>query len=361
MNEVIQLRAFIQKYVGFFLLLVGLVGLFVYLVIDQTTPDKNIPSPTHLSLTTTPLVILEQRIDSSDEVVFVDIKGEVLFPGVYPIKGSYRIYEAIVLAGGLTMNADVSQINLARKVADEMVIIVPKKADPPTTTYLTSAPLEPKEWIHVDVKGAVHHPGVYALEVGERVIGAIHEAGGVTNDADLDGLNLARVLTDGEEVVVPRKPDRITTPEVTPRYIYVEIRGMVAHPGIYHMPEDASVKDLINDAGGLLVDADLSQINFNMPLVSGIRIIIPTYTEPEEETIPIESNPPIDEGKININTATLDELQTLKGIGMVLGQRIIDYRAEYGNFLSIEDIMYVTGIKESIYEQIKDFISVGNG
>jgi competence protein ComEA len=360
-NEVIQLRAFIQKYVGFFLLLVGLGGLFVYLLVDQSGTEENIQSPTHLTLTTAPLVMLEQRIDSSDEVVFVDIKGEVLFPGVYPIKGSYRIYEAIVLAGGLTTNADVSQINLARKVADEMVIFVPKRADPPTSTDTTSAPPEPKEWIQIDVKGAVVHPGVYTLEAGERVIGAIHEAGGVTKDADLDGLNLARVLTDGEEVVVPRKPESITTPTVTPRRIYVEIRGMVAHPGIYHMPEDASVKDLINDAGGLLVDADLSQINFNMPLVSGMRIIIPTYTEPEAGTTPIESDPPIDEGKININTATLDELQTLKGIGMVLGQRIIDYRAEYGNFSSIEDIMHVSGIKESIYDQIREFITVGNG
>ncbi|MDO9581100.1 MAG: helix-hairpin-helix domain-containing protein [Bacteroidales bacterium] len=61
---------------------------------------------------------------------------------------------------------------------------------------------------------------------------------------------------------------------------------------------------------------------------------------------------------MNINTAGLEALMTLKGIGNILGQRIIDYRAEYGFFLSIEDIMQVSGIKDVVYAQIKDYIIV---
>ena len=122
------------------------------------------------------------------------------------------------------------------------------------------------------------------------------------------------------------------------------------------------LKQLVNLAGGLQIGADITGLNLNKPLVAGERIVIRKYeaqpavveteNQPQTETIP--------DGLIDINTADLDDLMTLKGIGIVLGQRIIDYRAEYGPFAAIEDIMLVSGIKESIFANIRDAIKVGN-
>ncbi|MCK5731782.1 MAG: ComEA family DNA-binding protein, partial [Tenericutes bacterium] len=82
----------------------------------------------------------------------------------------------------------------------------------------------------------------------------------------------------------------------------------------------------------------------------GATIYIPSYDD--EIVIDYEN------GLININTADMEMLITLPGIGLIIGQRIIDYRAEYGDFLSIEDIVNVSGIKESIYDQVKELITV---
>jgi competence protein ComEA len=72
-----------------------------------------------------------------------------------------------------------------------------------------------------------------------------------------------------------------------------------------------------------------------------------------------DGNSPIENtNKININKATIDELDSLPGIGYIIAQRIIDYRAEYGPFESIEDIVRVSGIKESVYAQIKEYICI---
>ncbi|MGE4379252.1 MAG: ComEA family DNA-binding protein, partial [Candidatus Izemoplasmatales bacterium] len=91
----------------------------------------------------------------------------------------------------------------------------------------------------------------------------------------------------------------------------------------------------------------------NQTLVLGSVVFIPSEITDDYRPIDFDSE------LININTASLEELQTLKGIGEILGQRIIDYRNEFGDFNSIEEIQFVSGIKTTVYEQIKDFITVG--
>ncbi|HPJ24361.1 MAG TPA: ComEA family DNA-binding protein, partial [Bacillota bacterium] len=97
-------------------------------------------------------------------------------------------------------------------------------------------------------------------------------------------------------------------------------------------------------------NCDLSRINWDLVLVLGARIYIPSYEDADEVLD--------DSSLININKANLETLITLPGIGDILGQRIIDYRAEFGEFLTIEEIMNVSGIKESVYAQIKELITV---
>ncbi|HOO44334.1 MAG TPA: ComEA family DNA-binding protein, partial [Bacillota bacterium] len=132
--------------------------------------------------------------------------------------------------------------------------------------------------------------------------------------------------------------------------IYVEIAGEVIRPGVYLVAESTSVKELIYKAGGVTVNCDLSRINWDLVLVLGARIYIPSFEDADEVLD--------DSSLININKANLETLITLPGIGDILGQRIIDYRAEFGEFLTIEEIMNVSGIKESVYAQIKELITV---
>lgn len=143
--------------------------------------------------------------------------------------------------------------------------------------------------IVVDVAGWVRHPGVYEFREGDRVIDAIRRAGGGKPHADLTSLNLAALLTDGQQIVVWR-------------------RG--AGPG--SVPGGGAGS---GSTGGA-------------------------------------------EAIINLNTATLDQLETLPGIGPALGQRIIDYREQHGPFRSVDDLLDVSGIGEKRLADIRPKVTV---
>ena len=134
--------------------------------------------------------------------------------------------------------------------------------------------------------------------------------------------------------------------ELVVEEIIVELKGAVKIPGLYSTYKGVLLFELINQAGGLLNNADLSNINLVQSINNNTSIEIP-YVSNNSETIK----------KININTASLSELMTLNGIGESKALKIIEYRKSY-SFTSIEDIMNVGGIGEEIYSNIKDFITV---
>jgi competence protein ComEA len=142
-------------------------------------------------------------------------------------------------------------------------------------------------------------------------------------------------------------------------YFYVEIRGEVIKTGLYYVPSTTKIKDIINLAGGLTLAGSVLNLDVEELVQSGMKITVLTLEEAlsaiEEEQ---DSEEEPDGSKININTATKEQLESLIGIGAVLAQAIIDHRAENGDFETIEDIMLVTGIKQSVYEEIKDDICV---
>lgn len=146
--------------------------------------------------------------------------------------------------------------------------------------------------------------------------------------------------------------------------IFVYICGEVVNPGVYEMESGDRVYALIAAAGGLTEDADEAAIN-QAELLSDEQMVY-IYSVEEEAEVASEttaggtgSSSGSDSGnKVNINTATLEELTTLSGIGETKAQSIITYREENGNFSSIEDIMNVDGIKEGTYSKIKDDITV---
>ncbi len=192
-----------------------------------------------------------------------------------------------------------------------------------------------------------------------------------------------------EEITRDELP-QIVEPEIKP--IAVEIKGAVANPGVYHLEEKMLIDDLVNMAGGLNANAFTDNINFSKELHNEMVIYVYTkyeYNNLNQKEVEIEtcSCPEVDitpclnngtsiivsedasinenvltisevDKLININTASVSELTSLNGIGESKAKSIIEYRQNNGLFETIEDIKKVTGISESTYEKIKDYITV---
>jgi competence protein ComEA len=124
------------------------------------------------------------------------------------------------------------------------------------------------------------------------------------------------------------------------------------------MEEGNIVRDLIEKAGGLTDEANIDKINRAAKLISNQLIIIPNKNSVEEnttiETIYNEKGDEI----ININTASIDELTKINGIGEVRAKRIMEYREKNGGFKSVEEIKNIEGIGEKTFEKLKDFITI---
>jgi competence protein ComEA len=180
---------------------------------------------------------------------------------------------------------------------------------------------EPKkeviEKITIDIKGAVKNPGVYEIELGKRVNDAINLAGGLLDNADNSVINLSKKLKDEMVIII---------------YTKEEIKKMLEGDTVIKVIEKECVcPKLENDA----------------------------CIEDKVTNEKIEVN--VDESKdelISINTASINELTNISGIGESKAKAIIEYREKNGNFEKIEDVKNVSGIGDSLFEKIKDYITV---
>lgn len=142
--------------------------------------------------------------------------------------------------------------------------------------------------------------------------------------------------------------------------IFVDIGGAVEKPGVYQVSKDTRLFQVIEMAGGLSGDADTDHVNRASFVEDGQKIIIPVKgSESPDQTVSEDaaSETSMQNGLVNINTATADELKTLSGIGDVTAGKIIEYRSSKP-FKSKEDVMSVDGIGSKTYEKIKDNITV---
>lgn len=186
--------------------------------------------------------------------------------------------------------------------------------------------------IKVDVKGAVKNPGVYELKKGSRVIDAINKAGGLTKEANTSIINLSKVLEDAFVIVV---------------YTDNDLKDVVMDK---YVENNVACPATINDA--CIVDSDLvTNNNSNSKTTSKTTNSTKkssTKTSTSKDTNAI----------VNINTASLAELQKIPGVGESKAQAIITYREENGGFKSIEEITNVSGIGDSTFEKIKSNITI---
>lgn len=146
--------------------------------------------------------------------------------------------------------------------------------------------------------------------------------------------------------------------EDTQALIYVYVCGYVQSPGVYTLTEGDRMYQAIEMAGGVLEEGDITQMNLAKPLSDGQRIYVPSAVEAETLVETEDGVLSENDGTININQATRDELTTLSGIGESKADAILSYRQEYGPFKSTDELMNVPGIKEGTYMKIKDRISI---
>lgn len=192
------------------------------------------------------------------------------------------------------------------------------------------------------------------------------------------------ITDDQKEIITSPLKEEIITDTNQKETIFVDIKGAVVTPGVYEIESNKKVIDVITLAGGLTEYADTSLINLAKKVTNEMVVIIYTKEEVEkakqEEPIikiiekecicpEIKNDSCLENSKentkeetnskkVNINTATLEELQSLDGIGESKAKSIIKYREEHGIFVKIEDLLNISGIGESLYESIKENITI---
>lgn len=161
------------------------------------------------------------------------------------------------------------------------------------------------------------------------------------------------------ELLPSYTPIPIFTP--TPAFLRVYVTGAVQRPDVYELPASSIVKDALTVAGGATIDADLERINLAQVIYNEQHVHVPRVGEqmaqPAEENNKAPSEVLSD--RININTATAEELASLPGIGLVLAERIVAWRETHGPFTHTADIKQVPGIGDTLFARIQPYITTG--
>ena len=162
-------------------------------------------------------------------------------------------------------------------------------------------------------------------------------------------------LSTGTPVTLP--------PIATPAPILVQVDGAVLHPGLYALPSGSRVQDAVAAAGGVSKQSNTSSLNLAARLKDGVKVIVPFQaavnpTSPPGITAPNPAPAAVPSFPIDLNTATLEQLDTLPGIGPSRAGDIIQYRDQHGGFQQIDELKEVRGIGDATFEALKDLVTI---
>ena len=173
-----------------------------------------------------------------------------------------------------------------------------------------------------------------------------------------------------EKVMVTNAVNTTRMEETTtmmPQNCYVDIKGEVLRPGVYEFSCESRIQEVIKKAGGFTEEADETKINLAQKITDQMQMIVPNLhskqeggvTEGNSEKGNLSNTTPSNskQGTVNINTATLEELQTIKGIGKKKAEAILQYRKEHGSFRTKEDLLQVKGIGKKALEAIESQVT----
>ena len=139
--------------------------------------------------------------------------------------------------------------------------------------------------------------------------------------------------------------------------LVVHVVGAVRRPGLYRLPHGARIADAVRRAGGATRRADLSLVNLAAQVADGTQVVVPRRAVVEAGA-PAGAEPPeAAGGPVHLNSATLEQLDSLPGVGPVTAQKIVDYRTQHGAFSSIEDLDAIPGIGPARLEQLRDLVA----
>jgi competence protein ComEA len=143
------------------------------------------------------------------------------------------------------------------------------------------------------------------------------------------------------------------------RQIVVHVVGAVRRPGLYELAEGSRVDDAIEKAGGSKPKAALELVNLAAPVADGQQIVVPTGAETAAAAkVPGSAGADAPAGPVSLNSATLEQLDALPGIGPVTAQRILDYRTVHGAFQSVDELDAVPGIGPARLEQLRPLVAL---
>jgi competence protein ComEA len=161
------------------------------------------------------------------------------------------------------------------------------------------------------------------------------------------------------EPVTPTATSAATTAEPPPEVV-VDVVGAVARPGLYRLDDGSRIADAIALAGGATRKANLSAVNLAAPLLDGTQIVVPRKGEPVPAPSAAGAAVPGSAGApgapIHLNSASLEELETIPGVGPVTAQRIVEFREQNGPFRSVEELDAVSGIGPKRLEQMRELV-----
>lgn len=219
-----------------------------------------------------------------------------------------------------------------------------------------------QRWVPVGWRGArldPGRPGAIALAV-VAAVAAVCAAVGVWRDRPVaEALPPLAVASTAPE---DGPPSAAPPPGAGPPLV-VSVAGKVRQPGLVRLPDGSRVADAIAQAGGPLRGADLTTVNLARRLTDGEQILVglPQPVEPPPGPAAAAPRAPAGAatgGKVNLNRATLEQLDSLPGVGPVTAQRILDWRGKHGRFTSVEQLREIEGIGERRFGQLKDQVSI---
>lgn len=143
-------------------------------------------------------------------------------------------------------------------------------------------------------------------------------------------------------------------PSASPVGLVVDVGGRVRHPGLVTLPQGSRVADAVQAAGGAVRPRDLRFLNLAARVADGQLLLVGVSAAPMGGS----TDPGASTGPVNLNSATVDQLDTLPGIGPVLAQRIIDWRTQHGTFQTVADLNEVSGIGDTIFAELQPLVTV---
>jgi len=138
--------------------------------------------------------------------------------------------------------------------------------------------------------------------------------------------------------------------------VVVDVVGAVRRPGLYRLPHDSRIADALTRAGGATRKADLAQVNLAAPIADGEQIVVPQRGAGVGAAVPGTAAPGAPSAPVQLSTATVEQLDSLPGVGPVTAQKILDYRQKHGAFQSVDELDAVPGIGPKRLEQLRELV-----